>query len=686
MNSHRLALCVLLISLLPVGAYGQHRPLLPRPQELKYGSGRLALKGLGIRFGSSPASEDRFAATDLARALVERTGDQPPIWESPGVEKAIVLTRTGAVDPLPVPDEQPGPESREAYTLKVTPQGVEIQGRSSAAVFYGVQTLRQLVEGEGDRATLPEVEIHDWSSLAYRGLMVDMSQGMLPTEEEVKRQLDFLARWKANQYYFYNEASIELEGFPLLLNPVGRFRKEQVRSIIAYGRDRHIDVIPCLELYSHLHDLFRIEKYSDLADFPHAWEFNPSNAKVKVLLSDWVEQFVQLFPSPFVHIGFDEAFQIEYAAKQQGAEATPAKLFIEQLNNVAGLFQQRGKCVMAWGDIIVKFPDIVPELPRGLIAVAWYYEATPDPEYKGWLVPMIAKGIPHFVASGVHSFDEIAPDYDTTFENIDTFLAAGRKSKALGLMNTVWESHVSYRNSWPGIAYGAAAPWQSTPMDQAAFFSEYAQLMYPAAVAPEVASGLQNLNKAEVALQKVLGQATMDEMWKDPFALNHLKQAQAHREDLRQARLLAEDAAEHLDRALSLGGDPTILSSLLLASRLVDYAGMKYLYAVEIVDLWGHAAGTRLSGEQLWKSLTSGIYFEDHSRTADLMDLSTQLKEAYRSNWLAEFTTYRLGMALGRWDAEYLYWHELQSRLQAFADSFKEGEPLPPLNSIVHPR
>jgi hypothetical protein len=223
-------------------------------------------------------------------------------------------------------------------------------------------------------------------------------------------------------------------------------------------------------------------------------------------------------------------------------------------------------------------------------------------------------------------------------------------------------------------------------MDQAAFFSEYAQLMYPAAVAPEVASGLQNLNKAEVALQKVLGQATMHEMWKDPFALNHLKQAQAHREDLRQARLLAEDAAEHLDCALSLGGDPTILSSLLLASRLVDYAGMKYLYAVEIVDLWGHAAGTRLSGEQLWKSLASGIYFEDHSRTADLMDLSTQLKEVYRSNWLAEFTAYRLGMALGRWDAEYLYWHDLQSRLQAFADSSKEGEPLPPLNSIVHPR
>ena len=61
-----------------------------------------------------------------------------------------------------------------------------------------------------------------------------MSHGPLPREAEVDRQLDFLARWKANQYYFYNEASIELDGYPLL-NPGGRFTREQVGRIIAYG-------------------------------------------------------------------------------------------------------------------------------------------------------------------------------------------------------------------------------------------------------------------------------------------------------------------------------------------------------------------------------------------------------------------------------------------------------------------
>jgi len=347
-----------------------------------------------------------------------------------------------------MPDEKPGPKSREAYRLWITPTGAQIQAQSSAGVFYAVHTLRQLIEGDGEQTTLPEVEIDDWPSLAYRGAMMDAgSEGAMSTEEEIKRQLDFLALWKVNQYYFYNEASIELEGFPLL-NPEARFTQDQLRRIVAYGRERHIDVIPCLELYGHLHDLFRIEKYSNLADFPHGGEFNPSSPKAMEVLGAWVEQYARLFPSPFVHTGFDETWQIEKAAKQQGAGATPARLFLEQLNSVARLFEQRDKRVMAWADIMVKYPDIVSQLPPNIIAVAWYYEARPDPEYKRWLVPLVAKGVPHLVATTVHSWAEIAPDFDTTFENIDTFLAAGRKSKALGLMNTIWtdsaesDSHV----------------------------------------------------------------------------------------------------------------------------------------------------------------------------------------------------------------------------------------------------
>lgn len=683
MRMNRLPTVLALLSILPVQVRAEHNALLPRPQKIQYGAGQLPLHGLGIQFASLPSSEDRFSATELSRLMAERTGHQLPIWEDRGHGPAIVLKRTGAVDPLPMPDERPGPESRESYHLKVSSSGVEIRADSSAGVFYGVQTLRQLVEGEGDRAVLPEVEIHDWSSLVYRGPMIDMSHGALSTEEEVKRQLDFLARWKNNQYYFYNEASIELDGYPLL-NPEGRFTKDQVRRIIAYGRERHIDVIPCLELYGHLHDLFRIEKYSDLGALPHGGEFNPANSKVLELLTDWADQFARLFPSPFVHIGFDETWQIEMAAKKHATGATPTKLFLQQFKGVAGLFEKHGKRVMAWGDIMVKYPGIVSELPAGTIAVPWYYEASPDPEYKKWVVPLVEKGIPHIVASGVHFWNEIAPDYDTSFENIDTFLAAGRKSKALGLINTVWTDDAQnlIRTSWPGIAYGAAAPWQSTPMVRTDFFSDYARVMFSAAVAPEVAAALDRLNRAEISIQKVFGQESMLMMWSDPFSPPTMKAATEHRDDLRQARLQAEDAAEHFYRAQSLGGDPTTLKSLLLASRLIDYAGLKFLNAVEIADRWKEI-GPHPDRDQFWRELESEVSYQSHSRLVDQMDGITELRELYRNAWLAEYTPYRLASALRRWDAEYEFWRHLQARFQAFGNTYHEGDTLPSLDAFV---
>ena len=65
-------------------------------------------------------------------------------------------------------------------------QGVKIEGNSSAAVYYGAQTLRQLVEGEGAAAVLPEVEIHDWPSMAFRGTMVDVSHGPTLASQTVR--------------------------------------------------------------------------------------------------------------------------------------------------------------------------------------------------------------------------------------------------------------------------------------------------------------------------------------------------------------------------------------------------------------------------------------------------------------------------------------------------------------------
>lgn len=667
----------------------KHNALLPQPREVVFGSGSLHLRGLQIELLSDAAREDRFAAEQLSSCLSLRSGEKLEITSGPVSGPAIKLVRTGPVDALAQPGEKIGPDSREAYSIRITSQRGEIRARSSAGLFYGVQTICQMVEAD---KTLPFASVRDWPAEAFRGTMVDMSEGPLPTEEEIKRQIDFLARWKANQYYFYNEANIELAGFPLL-NPEARFSRKQIESIVAYARDRHIDVIPCLELYGHLHDLFRIEKYSSLADFSHGGEFNPRDPRVMKLIADWADQFSGIFPSPFVHIGFDETWQIQQAAKRQGKGTTAVDLFIEQLGNVSRLFQQHGKTVMAWADIMVKYPGIIAKLPPGTIAIAWYYDPSPDPEYKRWLDPLVQHHIPHFVAPGVNSWDEIYPDYDLTFANIDTFVAAGRRSGGLGTMNTIWtdDAQMLMRLSWPGIAYGAVASWQMEPIARTKFFSDYASQMYPPHVADEVASALNDLNSSELHLQKAIGHATMTELWGDPFEPSKLKRCADHEEDLRQSRILAEEAQEHLDRAAGLWPDAGQFGSQLedpfdnmrFASRLLDYAGLKFLYSAEIAAEW-RSLGPRPSHDGL-NEVISNVISQQHGRLPDLMDAITMLRPQYQKAWLAEYTPYRLDNALGRWNAEYEYWLELQSHLQSFSRKYQTG-PLPSLQTLIGSR
>jgi hypothetical protein len=675
----------LAVVILPGWCVAKHNPLLPRPQEIHYGTGELSLQGLSICFASLPATEDRFAASALSEALSARGEAAIPIREGGRCGHGILLERTGGIDALPVPGEHPGPDSREAYSLKVTADGATASARSSAGLYYAVQTLRELVEGTGAQAALPAVEIKDWPALAYRGVMMDMSHGALLTEKEVERQLDFLARWKTNQYYFYSEASIELKGFPLI-NPDGRFTQEEVRRIVAYGRERHIDVVPCLELFGHLHDLLRVERYSDLSDLPHGTEFDPRNPKVMTLLADWVPEIVGLFPSPFVHIGFDETFQIEIAAQEHGTSAQPAELFVRQLTSVDNLFKQQGKTVMAWGDIMVKYPAIVSQLPPGLIAVAWEYDPGPESHYQHWLEPLAAQHIPHMIATGVTCWNQVMPDYARSFANIDTFLASGRKSGAMGLMNTIWTDDAEnlLRTAWPGMAYGAAAAWQSAPMDRQVFFPDYAQLMYTPTVAQEVTPALEDLTESELDLQKALGDDTMLAFWTDPYSPAILKRATEHLADLRATRLQAEDAQAHLDEALARGGDPLTLESLRFGSRLLDYAGQKFQTAPELEAMWQRLGPHRPKDDLWWNEWGSQTTYPDHSRLFDLMDAITGLRSNYRQQWLDEYTPYRLGTALGRFDAEYQFWLRFQEHLQQFSDSTPEGAPLPPLSSLAH--
>ena len=661
-------------------AWAQHRALLPQPRQLIYGEGRLRLAGIRIRLEPNPTAEDRFAGSTLAGCIGLATHAKVPLLDRGGSGPEIVLRRTGALDPLPAPGETPGPDSRESYSIHVSADGAAVDARSSAGVFYGVQTVCQMIEDPNDPA-LPAARIHDWPASAYRGVLVDMSEGPLLRVSEIENQIDLLARWKINQYYFYNETTIALRGLPPAA-PGARIAISDVRAIAEYARERHIDLVPALELYGHLHDLFRREQFSDLADFPHGVEFNPDNPQVARLIGDWVNQYVAIFHSPFVHVGFDETWQLQQAA--QKGDSSPADLFVQQLRKVSGLFQQRGKTVLAWADIMVKYPDTIAKLPPGIIAVPWFYDPRPDPQYTRWLAPLIEHRVPFMVAPGVNGWNEIAPDYNLTFRNIDTFIKAGRAGGSMGVIDTIWSDDVQMLKPpvSPGMAYGGAASWQSQPVQQETFFAEYAAIEYPPAIAPWIASGLRKMADSESALQLVLGQDTMLRLWRSPFDATLLRSARQGGGNLRRSRLLAEGAEEDFLRAIDAGADAAKLESYLVECRLLDYAGLKFQYGVEIADAWNNL-GPHPTAGQLENDFDNLVTSQQHGKLADLMEMITALEPQYKQAWLDEYTVFRLEAALGRWRAEYEYWRRLQANLQDVVDEYNPKAGLPAFASLL---
>ena len=440
-----------------------------------------------------------------------------------------------------------------------------------------------------------------------------------------------------------------------------------------------------MELYGHMHDLFRVEKFHELGLPKYGDEFDPRNPKMLAVLDNWVEQTAKLFPSPWYHVGFDEPWSLGKIGMEEGKD--PFKTFVDVLRHVSEQAKLRNKRLMFWADIeqgagtLSSHPELIRQLPAGTIAVPWIYEARTN--YAPFVAPLAKEDISTVVAPGIWNWNEIFPDYHRSFYNINGLVAAGKQYKTLGVLNTGWTdcAQTLYRQSLPGLAFGAAAAWQAGPVDTNTFFVDYCAAMYDQPVADQVAPALEELSEAQEMFARILANNTQHGFWRDPLETNLLARLESKQTELHQARLLAESATEHLLRARSLAPTDPTLNSLLLASRIFDYLGMKCLYAVE----WsGYFRQLQKNPDPQLVRLLIGIQMnaQDHGMLADLMDASGNLKGLYHDAWLQESTPYRLNSAMARWDAEIALWHTTWKRVSELLRNRKPDEPLPSIDAI----
>jgi len=674
--------------------------ILPAPKEVRMGQGRMVVKPSTTILISD--NEDRIAAETLQKEIHDRTGMKLSIDlvtvapKTTGHISLGHLTDRGLRAYLESQGVKVGDELRnhdldkQSYVIRVTDSGVLVAGYTAQGLFYGVQTLRQLLrpEGAGGKTlavpalAIPALTIRDWPSMEWRGVSDDISRGPISTLDYLKMQIRTLAEYKINLLGFNMEHVFDFQTQPLAspkdTPKAPALTPAEIKELVDYASKYYITVLPEQQAFGHLHQFMKYEIYSDLAETPHGHVLTPTNPKTYDFIRQVYGEIVPLFPGPFFHIGSDETFELGLGqTKALAAQQGLGRVYLEHLQKVFEIMRPYHKQLMFWGDIAVKYPELLSILPKDMIAVPWDYD--PKPSYENIITPYTNAGLRVVVAPGAGNWRVIWPDLDSAFVNIRNFVRDGQKNLAIGTLNTTWnddgESLIDL--AWPGLVFGAVASWQPGESSIDDFKNSYDWAFYRNEDST-FAGVIENLDRPNSLLGGVkLDNASHELFWTDPFSQSGADTAAVALPVIHDLRISAEHAAETLmlSRAKAHLHAETI-DDMLLAAWHLDTLGLKIQFTSEISHFYWDAYQNPTDGVRAQNDLDEIV--DINGRLQSLRDAITEMRTLYAAGWARENEPYWLDNVLVRYDNLAL---EVQAKIvavQAAQRQYWRTKTLPP--------
>jgi len=373
------------------------------------------------------------------------------------------------------------PEFRNGeYHLEITGAGVRLEAASLEAAFHGVQTLHQVAQ-QSPKGKLRHVTIRDWPDFPLRGLYYDVARGRVPNLDSLKRQADWLARYKLNHLQYYIEHTFAFRRHPDIGRNCGRLTPEEILEIDAYCAERHIEFTPSLASFGHMSRILEPPQYHHLAEdrgrgefevpeseLPYflrkCWTIVPGLAESYQFLDSLWEEFLPLFRSNLFNVCCDETYdlgcgQSHKACQQRGK----GRVYLDHLLRLSKMAAHHGRKMMFWGDIIHHYPELIPEIPKDVTVLDWGYGALEDFEK---IAAFKAAGCPFIACPGVSAYESrsIFLQMQNVKYNIARYAQAARKHGALGILTTDWGSDHGQEHfmeySVYGYLLGAEKSWK----------------------------------------------------------------------------------------------------------------------------------------------------------------------------------------------------------------------------------
>ncbi len=426
--------------------------LLPVPRSLNVKGGRAALwnrQRVSIT-GVSEASVGSW--TDHLRGILDQVGCTP--GADAGTPYAVELKRDAQAMPHP-----------QGYLLSISKDGIDVVGADEPGLFYAMATLTQIARQSAGTGSLPCLHIEDWPDFPNRGIMLDVARDKVPEMASLYALVNQMAEWKFNQLQLYTEHTFAYRNHHTVWDDASPMTATQIRALDAYCKERHIELVPNQNSFGHMGRWLQHPEYKHLGEMPDGGseDLCPVDPGSIALLEDMYTDMLPNFSSKQVNVGCDETWSLGKGRSKEACEKEGVgRVYLGFITKIHDLVAAQGRTMQFWGDIIMQHPELIPQVPKGVIAMEWGYEAKHPFLQHG--KKFAESGIPFYVVPGTSTWNSLAGRTDNAVANLRNAAENGAANGAIGYLVTDWGDGGHWQflpASYLGFAYGAAMSWAS---------------------------------------------------------------------------------------------------------------------------------------------------------------------------------------------------------------------------------
>lgn len=462
-----------IVSLLVISCSSRHESLsadiIPQPAKMQCDKGVFKADESTVLYLPGPETKYYMLGEVLNANLASYTGKEIKIVSDVPARNAIRFEL----------NESRFAGKPEAYGLQVDKNGIVVEAGTDTGLFYGLQTLLQLITPEG----IPYVSIQDEPRFNYRGLHLDVSRNFFP-KEFVLKLIDLMAFYKLNTFHWHLTDGagwrIQLDKYPKLTQDAafrgqadwktwwdgdrkfvpegtegaygGYYTKDDIREVVAYADTKHIRIIPEIEMPGHSEEVFVAYPELCCTGKPYtSSDFCVGNEETFTFVENVLTEVMELFPSEYIHVGGDEAGKQAWKTcpkckkrMQEEGLKNVNELQSYMMRRVEKFLNDNGRKLIGWDEIVEG------GLPAEATVMSWRGESGGIQAAKsghdvimtpgGYLYFDFYQADPKTQPAAIGGYTPVKRVY--SYEPVPDSLTTGEKKHIIGVQANLWTEYI----------------------------------------------------------------------------------------------------------------------------------------------------------------------------------------------------------------------------------------------------